>query len=391
MRRPFLPSLPGIPNLPSFPGGASLDAMVAAIVASGTAAVWLDPSDLTTLFQESGGGYLPVTEAGQSVALALDKSRGLARGAELRGDGAVTTFGTPGTLGTYDPVTGAGSAYRLDGSNLSGVRIIVPDGCYAIDVEQFSGPLQVRSGLAGALLTPTVSGRQTYIVPAYGVDLFFTSGANAAGTSFIIHSVKQVLGNHARQSTFASRPIYQVDSGGRGYLSFDGTDDFLVTPTITPGTDKVQVFAGVRKLSDAATAMVAEFGPNASTNDGSFWLAAPVGNGRDDFNFESRGTIRVPVTRLGFAAPISCVLGAAGDIALPRTTLRVNGDGVSNVNSQGTGNYLAYPLYIGMRAGTSFPFNGRLYGLITRFGANLTADQISQTERWMAQRTGVTL
>lgn len=48
-------------------------------------------------------------------------------------------------------------------------------------------------------------------------------------------------------------------------------------------------------------------------------------------------------------------------------------------------------MYIGMRGGTLLPFNGRLYGLITRFGPNLTADQISQTERWMAQKTGVTL
>jgi hypothetical protein len=39
-----------------------------------------------------------------------------------------------------------------------------------------------------------------------------------------------------------------------------------------------------------------------------------------------------------------------------------------NTDDQGTGNYLAYQMFIGARAGTSLFFNGYLDQLITRFG-----------------------
>jgi hypothetical protein len=52
---------------------------------------------------------------------------------------------------------------------------------------------------------------------------------------------------------------------------------------------------------------------------------------------------------------------------------------------------LANPLYIGRRGGASFPFNGNLFGLITRFGANLSPAQITATEAWLAPKTGVVI
>lgn len=179
-------------------------------------------------------------------------------------------------------------------------------------------------------------------------------------------------------------PSYQCH-----YLSFDGVDDFLVTPTITPNADKVQVFAGVRKLSDAARAVVAEL-TNAAT--GRFSLEAPQGAAAN-YGFASGGS--TPVTAASaasFAAPETAVLTGIGDIAADTLSLRRNGTQiVTSANDQGTGNYATARMWIGRRGGASLPFNGPLYGLIARFGPNLTADQISQTERWMAQRTGVVL
>jgi len=60
----------------------------------------------------------------------------------------------------------------------------------------------------------------------------------------------------------------------------------------------------------------------------------------------------------------------------------------NSATDQGTGNFLAYPIYIGRRGGTALPFNGRVYGMIVRFGANLTTDQITQTETWINGKTG---
>jgi hypothetical protein len=94
----------------------------------------------------------------------------------------------------------------------------------------------------------------------------------------------------------------------------------------------------------------------------------------------------------GYAAPITNVLTGIGDIAGDNAILRVNGTQVAqNTADQGTGNYLAYPLYIGRRAGTSFPFNGQIFGLIVRFGSNLDAATISQTETWLGARVAPTV
>jgi hypothetical protein len=189
---------------------------------------------------------------------------------------------------------------------------------------------------------------------------------------------------------------YDVTEAGKAdlyHLVFDGTDDWLVTPTITPGTDKVQVFAGVRKLSDAAIGQIVELSADPNANIGSFWLLSRtvVGN----YSFASRGqagSISNAASPTNYPAPITNTLTGIGDISGDNATLRVNGTQVAQGSGdQGTGNFLAYPLYIGRRGGTSLPFNGHLYSLIVRFGANLDAGTIESTEGYVAGKTGINL
>jgi hypothetical protein len=176
------------------------------------------------------------------------------------------------------------------------------------------------------------------------------------------------------------------------YLRFDGVDDWLVTNTITPGIDKVQMFAGVRKLSDAAVGVVCELSGNINSSAGAFNLAVPtsvVTPGRD--SFRSYGApANTFVVDAGFVspAPASIVYTGISDISGRSLVLRRNGAEASqNTAGQGTGNYLAYPLYIGRRAGTSFPFNGHLYSLIVRFGSNLPAATIGNAEKYINTKT----
>jgi hypothetical protein len=185
---------------------------------------------------------------------------------------------------------------------------------------------------------------------------------------------------------------YDVTESGvqsLSYLSFDGVDDFLVTPTITPGIDKVQVFAGVRKLSDAAAGIIAELSINSNTNTGSFAMVAPAA-ATPSYFWRSYGNGAVgDVTATTYTAPISNVLTGQGAIATDSSTLRINGTQVGSSSVDlGTGNFLAYPLYIGRRGGTSSPFNGQIYSILVRFGANLTATQITNTERYVNKKTG---
>ncbi len=176
------------------------------------------------------------------------------------------------------------------------------------------------------------------------------------------------------------------------YLGFDGVDDFMLTGTITPGSvDKAQVFAGVRKLTDATQGMIVEYSASVDTNNGTFFLmGARSGGGVPNYGFRSKGTIQQDADATGYVAPITNVLGALGDISGDRATLRVNATQVAQATGdQGTGNFLAYPLYIGRRAGTSIPFSGNIYSLITRFSAtNLDAATITSTETWVNGKTG---
>jgi hypothetical protein len=193
-------------------------------------------------------------------------------------------------------------------------------------------------------------------------------------------------------------PSYDITEAGQPdlhYLHYNGVSSFMVSPTITPGIDKAQVFVGVRKLSDAAGAgILVELSTGIGTNNGSLTVAAPLNAVGQTFSFGSKGTIFTAwsVPSSGYAAQVSAVVSGIGDIAGDVQTLRLDGS-VANARTddQGTGNYLAYPIYTGRRGGTSLPFNGLVYSKIVRFGANLTADQIASTERWTAQRTGVAI
>ena len=70
----------------------------ASLFNNGEAGVWYDPSDITTLYQDSLG-VTPVTAVGEPVGLMLDKSKGLAQGPELitNGDFATDSGWSKGT------------------------------------------------------------------------------------------------------------------------------------------------------------------------------------------------------------------------------------------------------------------------------------------------------
>jgi hypothetical protein len=231
-----------------------------------------------------------------------------------------------------------------------------------------------------------------------GAVLFLTNGSSAFylgnGTSGVyIWGAQLELGSTATayQKVVTQYEVTEAGVQSASYISFDGTDDGMVTGTITPAIDKVQVFAGIRKLSDAAIALIAEFSANVNSNNGSFWLGAPINPAAANYQFSSKGTVAVGAnyTNASVAAPITNIVTSIGDIAGDNATLRINGtQAAETLTDQGTGNYLAYPLYIGRRGGSSLPFNGRIYSLIVRFGANLTDGQITSTESWVNSKTG---
>jgi hypothetical protein len=169
------------------------------------------------------------------------------------------------------------------------------------------------------------------------------------------------------------------------YLYGGGVADprWMQTPTITPNTDKTQVFAGVRKLSDANRASVVEMSTTIASNNGAFLMTAPDTSA--SYAFATKGDVNSTSDISGFTAPITNVVTGLGDISGDSAVLRLNGSQVAqNTSDQGAGNYLAYPAYIMSRAGTSLFFNGEIYALATRFGPNMNVRTIERFERWIA-------
>lgn len=383
---------------------------------AGEQGIWIDPSDFSTLYQDSAG-TTPVTAVGQPVGLALDKRLGLVLGSELIANGGfsggVTTGWTANnaTLSVsggelvidaasttqpcaYQALTvTANQSYRLTAKYRSDVaNAIAKSARLRVGSENsggtiFTGPHEVTANGVyielTTVFTPTVS--TVYVLLEVGSAAAYGSAGDKAYFDNV--SVKSLAGNHAYQTTAASRPTLQQDSNGLYYLSFDGTDDSMATPSINfTGTDKMTVWAGVRKLSDAAAGIVCELSASVSANNGSFYLAAPA-SPNPHFNFSSRGSTQVTVTASPFAAPITSVLNTVGDISGDIASIAINGVTVQTSSvDQGTGTYGNYPLYIGRRNNASLPFNGRIYQLIVR-GAASNAGQIAATEAYVNAKT----
>lgn len=201
-------------------------------------------------------------------------------------------------------------------------------------------------------------------------------------------------GNHAYQTTSASRPILRQNATtGVYYLEFDGSDDFLQTSSIDfTSTDKVSLFAGVRKIGTSA-AIITELSPNANSINGAFALISNATENSLTLRKRGTGTPSPFVAAIAtpFVNPSSVVISSKIDFSIAGVSLRANGNtfnstGDSGVVSQSINN----PIYIGRKGGASLPFNGHIYSLIG-VGRLSTDDEITAIEKELAKRTGVTL
>jgi hypothetical protein len=387
----------------------------ASLFAAGEQGVWYDPSDLSTMFQDTDG-TTPVTAAGQPVGLLLDKSRGLVLGPELVTNGTFDTDTTgwilsggtasfSGGIVTLTNVTSRatisqgfsttpGRTYKFSfgsisngnsGPNAARIRVVATD--------SYSGTilLDVNQGSSNSSLFFTATGSTTFLYLANNT----TTAGNFVEFGGAI-SVRELPGNHATQATAAGRPILRQLAGGEYYLEFDGIDDSLVTGTITPGVDKAQVFAGVRKLSDAAVSIAAELTSVSITNGALSLFAGSVNTNRRWAWSTSMGQ-----SFIGTAdqpAPATVVISSIMDRAETTTTNiikpRINGAPATLsevVDANPTGNFANDVINIGARDQASLFLNGHIYSLIVRFGSNLDTPTIENVESFVANKTGVTL
>lgn len=466
------------------------EAAVTALFGSSEPGFWLDPSDVTVMYQDMTG-LTPVTAVEQPVGLIYDKAHAPTDFGPERitnGDFSAGSTGWTATAGatisdgkvncssasnflyqdsalvvgkwyriSFDIVVTSGSRLRLSGASAfdggeqswsatTGTKtaIIVATGTtlgIEASLATFTGTLDnvsVREfpqycayqsndsrrpvySRRHNLLTGTASlATQSVTTQAIGYTLSFTgsgsialsgtgSGTFSAGTNTFTASagtltltVTGEVTNAQLVPTYkASLPYqavvnstsYDVDSTKfPAYLRISRASfQNLKSTTITPGTDKMQVFAGVNTFTSTDLPMIVETSASADTNNGSMYLLGPVTSTAT--RLRVRGTAEVtlftdaPEVNVG---PL--VYAATGDIAGSLSVLRKNGTAFSSSSSPGTGNFAAYEAsFFSRNGGSTLNYEGECYGIVLRFGPNLTTPQITAVETYMASKCGITL
>ena len=219
--------------------------------------VWYDPSDFSTMFQDSAG-TTPVTAVEQPVGLMLDKSRGLVLGSELVTNGTFdngTTGWTPSVATiTISSVSGRLQLVNTTDSSPKSAYQAIPTvigkwykatGQYwrisgaatsemALDVRNTGDPVSGGRVVIQSSSTSSDGSYAVYFAATQTTTFLHARFSNtpAVGSTYEIDniSVRELPGNHGKQETSAARPILK-DTGGFYSELFDGVDDSLATTT----------------------------------------------------------------------------------------------------------------------------------------------------------------
>lgn len=284
-----------------------------------------------------------------------------------------------------------------------------------------TGAVGTQSGTAGgrsATITPVTSSPGWYrctlqwtTTVAVGFNVFVGLGSadntiNYAGTAnsglYVSAADFRTAGDAALNQPAYQRVNTATDYDTAGfihYLKFDGTDDSFQTPSIDfSGVNKMTVWAGATKLSDAAVCLLAELTAQGSTTDGGFYLAAPGNAASASYSAATRGTVAATAgaTANNFAAPTTRMLVTqmdnSGATMAAQLSARIDGSASALTLSGGpttAGNFANAALNIGRRNNTNLPFNGRMTSLTVRGSTTPTsAAFIKKMEQYAAKLAG---
>lgn len=259
-------------------GGQSLESRVRALFANGEQGAWYDPSDLSTLFQDSAG-TTPVTAVEQPAGKILDKSgRGnhasqptsaarpvlsarsnrLLQSENMMGDAWAGLSGCTRTAAASNPTGFTNAAtYTHDGVTAPADSFVRQVGSGYVDRVRFlvrseSGSGKVKFRAQGAdiasievdLVAGTITDNRDYFynptITAYGGGWYWVTGTvepNFANNDFRLYpfalgDVFSIAAAHMGDDTPYQRVNTATDYDTVGfpyYLAFDGVDDYLRT------------------------------------------------------------------------------------------------------------------------------------------------------------------
>jgi len=287
-----------------------------------------------------------------------------------------------GAIGNYAAfdLSGAGSVITVSG--LTASIAAAANGFYRVEIKDTSASIRVdfwpldNSYTSGSPSVYSYTGDGTSGILIWGAQLELGSTATA----------------YQRVTT-----AYDITESGVAtvhYLQYDGFNSSMSTAAINfTGTDKMSVFAGVRKNSNAGEGSIAELGAGPGTTGWlGLWHSWGIGA---DYTLGMRNASGNSIQNyITYSAPINNVLSAlydyAGATLDDELKLRANGavatKGSAFLGPSPSINFANAPLYFGRRNNATLPFNGKDYGIIV-VGKAASAGEITDTELWLSDKT----
>ena len=341
----------------------SMVKIVRLLFSSSEQGAWYDPSDMSTLFQDSAG-TVPVTAVEQPVGRMLDKS----------GRGNHATQATT----TKRPVLSRRVNLLLATAALATQSITTIAASHRL---AFSG--------AGSI---TLSGTASGVFGAGAHTIACTAGTLTLTVAGAVNDAdfRLAADAHLPYQRVNTATDYDADpSKFPAYLRFDGVDDALQTGNIDfTSTDKMTVWAGVTALDmGRSSGAVNQLLYSNGDSFNGFGLRTPSSSGLISFSSSGNVGIAEPSSSFHGTAPTNLIMCGYGDQVAPLAVLRSNGvqRAVSNIAQGTTGGYGNRTMWLASHGGVSRFFNGRLYSLIVR-GAQTPLSQIEATEAYIKQK-----
>lgn len=209
-------------------------------------------------------------------------------------------------------------------------------------------------------------------------DVAGTTPVTTPGQTVALMLDKSGNDYHATQSTAAARPTYQVDAGGRGYLSFDGVNDVLISPSAVFFGDASSMILGAKTLTAPGKRTVS----TDSSNFGIQFATTQFYGFVNNFTIGSGGILKIQDYPNNYV--VSWLRGQSQNSAL----LRVDGAGVASTTHDQADNN-SRPLAVGGR--TTGDFGAMNFFSLVHIARFINDAELSRTETYIAKKTGVTL
>lgn len=236
------------------PAERPLAAIIAGLWRNGEQGVWYDTSDLSTMFQDAAG-VLPVYMPGQGqvdppVGLLLDKRLGLALGPELVSNGGFATD-TWWSKDTGVAITGGACVFSATTSRGVYRSSLTQIGkCYVVTYTVVVNSGAIRPLIAGSFgVSRTTSGTYTEVLSGTSGALFGLFANPSFDGAVDNVSLREVLGNHAYQTTTTSRPTLSAR-----YNLLTATDTLTTQSVTTVATSYTLKLTGAGSVTLSGTA-----------------------------------------------------------------------------------------------------------------------------------------